>query len=263
MTPQPQDRLIPAGVIGMIHLPPLAGAPGWTGAMGPVLERARSDARSLDEAGVDAILVENYGDAPFHKTVGPETVAGLTAAVSAVLAVTDRPVGVTVLRNDAAAALAVAAATGARFIRVNVHTGGMFTDQGWIEGRAAETVRLREHLAPDVAILADVLVKHATPPDGLTLEQAAVDAVERGRADAVIVSGPATGTATALEQVRTVAGLVDVPVLVGSGVTPETVALALDAASGVIVGSALMQGGRPGSPVDPGRARRLVAAARD
>ncbi|MGK7312283.1 MAG: BtpA/SgcQ family protein [Candidatus Longimicrobiales bacterium M2_2A_002] len=246
----------------MIHLPPLPGAPGWTGVMGPVLERARSDARALDEAGVDAILVENYGDAPFHKTVGPATVAGLTATVSAVLAVTDRPVGVNVLRNDAGAALAVAAASGARFIRVNVHTGGMFTDQGWIEGRAAETVRLRERIAPHVAILADVLVKHATPPEGLTLEQAAVDAAGRGRADAVIVSGPATGAATSLEEVRTVAGLVDVPVLVGSGVTPGTVALALDAASGVIVGSALMEDGRPGSPVDPARARRLVAAAR-
>ena len=230
--------------------------------MGPVLERARSDARALDEAGVDAILVENYGDAPFHKNVDPATVAGLSVAVSAVLAVTDRPVGVNVLRNDAGAALAVAAATGARFIRVNVHTGGLFTDQGWIEGRAAETVRLRERIAPHVAILADVLVKHATPPGGLTLEQAAVDAAERGRADAVIVSGPATGAATSLEEVRTVAGLVDVPVLVGSGVTPETVALALDVASGVIVGSALMEDGRPGSPVDPNRARRLVAAAR-
>ena len=245
----------------MVHLPPLPGAPGWGGSMEVVLDRARTDARALDEAGVDAILVENYGDAPFRKTVGPETVAAMTAALLAVRGVTDRPVGVNVLRNDAAAALAVAAATGAGFVRVNVHTGGMFTDQGWIEGEAAESVRLRDRMAPDVAILADVMVKHASPPPGLTLEKAARDAAERGRADALIVTGETTGQAAALDQVRQVAEIVDVPVLVGSGVTPETVADALEAAAAVIVGSALMREGRAGEPVDPARAKRLVEAA--
>ena len=257
------DPRVPTGVIGMIHLPPLPGAPGWVGPLGPVLDRARSDARRLDAGGVDAVLVENYGDTPFRKTVGPETVAALTMAVMAVREVTERPVGVNVLRNDPEAALAVAGATGARFIRVNVHTGGMFTDQGWIEGRAAETLRLRGAIAPGVAILADALVKHATPPPGLTLEQAARDAAERGRADAVVVSGPATGSATPLDHVRMVAGLLDVPVLVGSGVTAETVRSALDVAAGVIVGSALMVDGRPGRPIDPERVERLVTAVRD
>jgi hypothetical protein len=247
----------------MVHLPALPGAPGYGGSMTAVLDRARADARTLHEAGADALLVENYGDAPFHETVGPETVAALTAAVLAVREVTDRPVGVNALRNDPAAALAVAAATGARFIRVNVHTGGMYTDQGWIEGRAADTLRLRRRVAPDVAILADVMVKHATPPPGLTLERAARDAAERGRADAVIVSGTATGEATSLADVRTVAGVVEAPVLVGSGVTEGTVRATLDAAAGVIVGSAIMEGGRAGGPVDPERARRLVEAARE
>ncbi|MFO7893717.1 MAG: BtpA/SgcQ family protein [Longimicrobiales bacterium] len=253
---------VPVGVIGMVHLPPLPGAPAWGGSMDAVLHRATADARALHDGGVDALLVENYGDAPFHKTVGPETVAALTAAVLAVRDVTDRPVGVNALRNDATAALAVAAATGARFIRINVHTGGMHTDQGWIEGRAGETLRLRSRLAPGVAILADVMVKHATPPPGLTLEEAARDAAVRGRADALIVSGAATGQATALEDVRTVAGLVDVPVLVGSGVTAATARAALEVAAGAIVGSALMEGGRAGRPVDPDRVRSVVEAAR-
>ena len=227
-----------------------------------VLGRARSDARALHGAGVDAVLVENYGDSPFHKTVPPETVAALTAAVAAVRETTDRPVGVNVLRNDPMAALAIAAATGARFIRVNVHVGGMFTDQGWIEGRADETLRARQRLASDVAILADVMVKHATPPAGLSLESAATDAAERGHADALIVSGPATGATTALEDVRAVEAVVELPVLVGSGVTAETVRSVLDVATGVIVGSALMEGGRPGGPVDPDRARRFLESAR-
>ncbi|MFW5947440.1 MAG: BtpA/SgcQ family protein [Gemmatimonadota bacterium] len=267
MTPQHDRgpgarRAVPRGIIGVVHLPPLPGAPEYGGGMDRVLDRARAAAGALAEGGIDALLVENYGDRPFRSAVGPETVAAMTRAVAAVRETTDRPVGVNVLRNDAGAALAVAAATGAVFIRVNVHTGGMYTDQGWIEGRAAETVRLREHIAPQVAILADALVKHATPPPGFTLEQAARDAVERGCADAVIVTGDATGAPTALADVRTVAGVVDVPVLVGSGVTPDTVRAALDAAAGVIVGSALEEGGRAGGPVDLDRVRRFVAAAR-
>ncbi len=252
---------VPTGIIGMVHLPPLPGAPGWGGSMAAVIDRAAADARALTEGGVDAVLVENYGDAPFHKTVGAETVAALTAAVLAVRDVADGPVGVNVLRNDATAALAVAAAAGARFIRVNVHTGGMYTDQGWIEGQADETVRLREGIAPGVAILADVMVKHATPPAGLTLETAARDAAERGHADAVIVSGPATGAPAADGDVRTVAEVVDVPVLVGSGVTVETITATLELAAGVIVGSAVMRDGRAGGPVDRDRVRRLVEAA--
>lgn len=264
-TPQPDldpGRHVPTGVIGMVHLPPLPGAPAWAGRMDAVLERARADARALHEAGVDALLVENYGDAPFHRTAGPETVAAMTATVLAVREVTDRPVGVNVLRNDPAGALAVAAATGATFIRVNVHAWGMHTDQGWIEGRAAETVRLRARLVPAVAILADVMVKHAVPPPGLTLEAAARDTADRGRADGLVVSGRATGAPTSLDDVRTVTAAVPTPVLVGSGVTAATVRDALAVAAGVIVGSALKEEGRAGRPVDADRARRFVEAAR-
>ena len=253
----------PTGLIGMIHLPPLPGAPEWDGSMRAVLDRSVRDAEALGAGGSDAVLVENYGDAPFRKAVGPETVAAMTAAVGAVRNAVDAPVGVNVLRNDAAAALAVAAATGASFIRVNVHTGGMYTDQGWIEGRAADTLRLRRQLAPAVAILADVLVKHAAPPPGVTLEQAARDAVERGRADAVIVSGEGTGRPTSTTAVETVReALSHTPVLIGSGVTVESVAAALRLADGVIVGSALMHDGRAGGPVDRDRVVRLVEAAK-
>jgi membrane complex biogenesis BtpA family protein len=247
----------------MVHLPPLPGAPDWGGSMQAVLDRARRDASVLHEGGVDALLVENYGDAPFHKTVGAETVAAMTAAVLAVRGATDRPVGVNVLRSDAVSALAVAVATGARFIRVNVHTGGMFTDQGWIEGNAADTIRFRDRIASDVAVLADVQVKHALPVPGATIERDARDAVERGRADAVIVSGPATGEPSSLADVRAAAGAVPgTPVLVGSGVTVETVRETLATAAAVIVGSALERGGVAGAPVDIERVRRLVAAAR-
>jgi uncharacterized protein len=257
-------RASPRGIIGMIHLLPLPGAPRWGGSMDAVVRRALADADALSRGPVDAILVENFGDSPFHPgPVPPETVAALSAAVAAVRGATSLPVGVNVLRNDAAAALAIAAATGASFIRVNVHTGGMYTDQGWIQGDAAATLRSRQRLAPGVAILADVLVKHAAPPPGLDLARAARDAWERGHADALVVSGAGTAEPTDLEDVRTVRTLLPgAPTLVGSGVTEATLAAALATADGVIIGAALQAEGRPGNAVDGERVRRMVAAGR-
>jgi membrane complex biogenesis BtpA family protein len=246
----------------MVHLPPLPGAHRWAGDLAGVIARAVADARALAEGGVDAILVENYGDAPFHADrVEPVTVAAMTRAVAEVRAVVECPVGVNVLRNDARAALAVAAATGARFIRVNVHVGGMYTDQGWVEGRAAETLRLRRSIAPEVAILADVMVKHASPPAGLHLVEAARDTWERGHADALIITGTATGAPTDPARVDAVRSAVpDAPLIIGSGVSPATVADALARADAVIVGSALEAEGVAGRPVDRERVLRLMDA---
>lgn len=251
-------------LVGMIHLPALPGAPGFAGSMERVLERATKDARSLDEAGFDGLLVENYGDVPFFRGCVPsETVAAITAAVVAIRGASMLPVGVNVLRNDPVSAVGIAAATGARFVRANVHTGSMWTDQGLIEGRAAETMRTRAALGCDVAVLADIHVKHATPPVGARIEDAADDTWHRGRADALIVSGSSTGTETDPDAVRAVRARVpEAAILVGSGTTVENVRVVLSMADGAIVGSALMVDGRAGAGVDPTRARTLIDVAR-
>ncbi len=261
-----------APVIGMVHLPPLPGAPkapaDGARAMREALDRAAADARALDRGGVDGIVVENFGDAPFYPDDAPKhVVAAVTRAATAVAAETDLPLGVNVLRNDAEAALSVAAAVGADYVRVNVHTGARVTDQGVVEGRAHETLRLREALGVDVGIFADTDVKHSAPlaAEGYTAESFA-DTAERGLADAVIASGRGTGEATdpeALEAVvaeRDAHGL-DTPVLVGSGVSAETVGDALSVADGVVVGTALKEGGETTAPVDPDRVAELVARA--
>src|SRR5947209_9176852 len=174
----------------MVHLRPLPGAPSFGGSMDAVIEAALADARALRDGGWDGILFENFGDRPFFKErVEPETVAAITRAVAAVAADVRLPFGVNVLRNDAASALAIAAATGAAFIRVNIHTGAMLTDQGIIEGRAAETLRKRAVLAPDALIFADHMVKHAMPLVALDDSQSAKDLRSRGLADAIIISG--------------------------------------------------------------------------
>jgi len=266
--PGPLFRRRAGLVVGVVHLPPLPGSPRWGGDFAAVLERARADLLALAEGGVDAAIVENFGDAPFRPgAVEPETVAAMARALAELRPLTALPLGVNVLRNDAAAALALAAvcAGPGAFIRVNVHSGAMVTDQGVIEGRADRTLRRRRELGAerDVALLADVLVKHAAPLGAVSLEDAARDAVERGLADGLILSGAGTGRPTDLDEVRRVrAALPDAPLLVGSGVTEDTIREALAVADGVIVGTSLKVGGVTTAPVDAERVRRLVAEAK-
>lgn len=249
-------------LVGVVHLAATPGAPRFAGSVDALLDAAVADARALAAGGVHALVVENFGDVPFVRgAVEPETVATLSLALAAVRAATPLPVGVNVLRNDARSALGLCAATGAAFLRVNVHTGSMFTDQGVLEGRAAETLRARARLCPGVELLADVHVKHATPPPGEDLVQAARDARQRGLADALIVSGAATGSApAAADLARVREALPDTPLLVGSGLTLDNVAALLDVADGALVGTWVKQGGDVRAPVDPERVRALVAA---
>lgn len=248
----------------MVHLLPLPGAPRYRGSMQQVLDRACQDAEALIAGGVDGMIVENYGDVPFFPDVLPSTaVSALTLAVDAVLTLTDLPIGVNALRNDAASALSIAAVTGADFVRVNVHTGAMLTDQGWLSGRAHETIRLRSSLNAGVAVFADVMVKHAVAPAGLTIEAAAADAYERGCADALIVSGAATAAPVDPNDVKRIKEKVPAaPLWIGSGVTVETVVSLLDTADGVIVGSAFERGGKAGAEVEVDRVRRLIDVVR-
>jgi len=229
--------------------------------MDTILDRARVDARAIAAAGFEGIMVENFGDAPFFTDDAPKvTIAAMSRAVSEVAAV-GLPTGVNVLRNDGLGALAVAAATGAQFIRINVLSGTMYTDQGPIVGSAALVARARRELCPDVAIMADVFVKHATPPAGLTLIDATNDLVERGGADAVIVSGAGTGAATSLDDLKTVADRSDLPVYVGSGANAATIRDILAIGDGAIVGSDTKIDGIATNPVDPERATAVIQAA--
>ena len=257
--------------VGMVHLPPLPGSPEYDpdGGREAVLDRARADAQTLADGGVDGLIVENYGDAPFYaEDVPKHVVAEMTRAATTVVETVDCPVGINVLRNDATAALSVAAAVGADFVRVNVHTGARVTDQGVIEGQAAETLRLREQLDADVAVLADVAVKHSAPLGERDLGAAVADAIDRGRADGLVVSGPATGSVTDADDLRTVVAArdetdPDVPVFVGSGVTADSIGDLLSVADGAIVGTALKEDGETTNPVDRGKVRSLVGAAPD
>lgn len=252
-------------VIGMIHLRALPGAPDHAGDARAIGEAALSDLGALTEGGVDAVLVENFFDAPFFPArVPPITVAHMSVLVRQVCAATDLPVGVNVLRNDGLAALAVAHAAGADFIRVNVLTGARLTDQGIVRGIAHRLARRRSALdAGRIRIFADVDVKHSAPLAPYDRDQEVEDAVVRGGADAVIVSGAGTGKPAGggeLERVRTAAA--GAPVLVGSGVTPDNATALAAEADGLIVGTWLKRDGHIGNGVDADRVRHLVATVR-
>ena len=138
-------------------------------------------------------------------------------------------------------------------------TGAAVTDQGVISGRAHAVMRYRANLGLQVAVLADVHVKHASPLGSQSLEDAARDAYHRGGAEALILTGPATGKAldiAHLKRVRSV--LPDAPLIAGSGVTDESLEAIFRVANGAIVGTWFKEGGETGAPVDPDRVKRLM-----
>src|SRR5262245_49317917 len=190
-------------VIGMLHIPALPGSPQNTLDLDAIAEQVLSDAEALDVGGIDGLIIENFGDVPFYPDrVPPHTVAFMTRLALEVRRRFDLPLGVNVLRNDGRAAIAVAAAAGARFIRVNVYSGARLTDQGVIQGAAHEILRYRKLLGCDVKVFADVDVKHSAPLAVRKLEEDVADIVSRGCADAVIVTGSATGSPTSVEDLR-------------------------------------------------------------
>ena len=249
--------------IGVIHLPPLPGSPRWGGDLCAVLEQAEREAAALAEGGANGIIVENFGDAPFRiGRVEPETVAAMTRAVDLVCRTTPLPVGVNMLRTDALSALAVALAGGARFIRVNVHYGTMAADEGLVTGEASETLRRRRLMdAEHIAILADVMVKHAVPLGEPDLGLIARETAYRGLADGLIVTGPVTGQPAVTDDVTTVRLAVpDRLLLVGSGVDAENAASFLPHADGAIVGTSLKQDGVITNPIDLERVKATAKA---
>ncbi|MGZ3419264.1 MAG: BtpA/SgcQ family protein [Polyangiales bacterium] len=258
-------------LIGVVHLPALPGSPradmrgGASACVARIVTGVRRDVEALAAGGFDAVVVENFGDAPFEPgAVAPITVASMTACVAAATSASKIAVGVNILRNDVRSALGVAAATGASFVRVNVHVGAVVADQGLIQGRAHETMRERAAWGCNgIAVFADVDVKHAAPLAPRPVGEVTKDAVLRGLADAVLVTGAATGAAVDAAALKAVRAATKVPVLVASGAVPEDLPRLADlGADGVIVGSWLRKDGKAGGPIDRRRASSFARTFR-
>ncbi|MDX1980624.1 MAG: BtpA/SgcQ family protein [Bryobacteraceae bacterium] len=249
-------------VIGMLHLPALPGSPASDSTLEQIRLGMLRDAGALMDGGVDGLMVENIGDAPFYPSrVPPHTVAFLAVLAHELKRAFARPLGVNVLRNDGISAVAVAEAAGADFIRVNVYTGARVADQGILEGEAHELQRYRKLLGSRVQVWADVAVKHSAALGVRDLADEVEDTVLRARADAIVVSGSGTGKQTPIDVIckaKAAAGIA--PVFIGSGASAETAAELLRFADGLIVGTWFKAGGILSEPVDSARVRRLMDA---
>ncbi len=251
-------------IIGVVHLLPLPGSPLYSGKIDFVVDRALNDARLLVENGVDGLIVENFGDKPFTKSRIPrEGFALMTIIVRKIVERFEVPVGVNVLRNDALSAMAIAYATRCDFIRVNVYTDTIITDQGIIEPVAWKLLNYRRRLGADVYIFADVLVKHGKPLADVEVEESVKNAVYRGLADAIIITGPETGSPVDLEflhKAKKAAG--KVPVFAGSGVNLDNVEEVLSIADGAIIGTYFKKGGVTENPVEGERVKKLISVVK-
>ncbi len=255
----------PKPVVAVIHVGALPGTPASALSVDELVELAVREAAAYRDGGVDGLVVENMHDVPYLRgRVGPEVVAALAVVARAVKTEARLPVGVQILAGANVEALAVAHAAGLDYVRVEAYAFAHVADEGLIQSSAAELLRFRKKIgAEGVRVWADVKKKHsahAITADVSLGETCAT--VEFMRGDAVIVTGNATGEPPRAADVKEAKSHCRIPVLLGSGVTPENVAEFYEAADGFIVGTYLKEGGIWSNTVEPARVRRMVEAVR-
>ncbi|MCL4458949.1 MAG: BtpA/SgcQ family protein [Chloroflexi bacterium] len=252
-------------IIGMVHLEPLPGSPRYAGSLDKVLERALEEARTLEEGGVNSVLIENFNDNPFYpETTEPETVASMTLIAHEIRKTISLPIGINVLRNSWKSAMAIASVIGGGFVRLNVFTDALVTDQGVISGAAHLATRYRNFLgAQGVKIFADLYSKHGAPLAPRPLDVVARDMAYRGMAEAIIVSGQETPDPPRREDIQMVRRAVpDRPIILGSGMTIANVDL-MRYADGAIFGYGAKRGGDMSNLVDLELTRQFVRAVKE
>lgn len=252
-------------IIGMVHLRPLPGSPRYDPInmdMKRILAIARDEAKMLEDAGVDGVQVENMWDIPYlpGRDIGPETVAALAVGVHEVSQCVSIPTGAECHMNGADLALAAAVAGGAKWIRVFEWCNAFISQSGYIESIGGKVARMRHNLGADgIACLCDVNVKHGSHfiiHDRSVAEQA-MD-VEAQDGDAVIVTGFDTGMPPTVERIDECKKCVQLPILLGSGLTAQNARELLAHADGAIVGSYFKEGGNWKNAVDPQRTRAFI-----
>lgn len=253
----------PRALIGAIHAQALPGTPANRLRVEQIAELAAREAQIYAKAGFHGLILENTHDRPYLKgaAVGPEIVAAMSIVGNAIRRATALPLGIQVLAGANRAALAVAHACGAAFVRVEGFVFAHVADEGLIESSAGELLRYRRAIgAENVLVFADIKKKHSA--HAITAD---VDIVETAKAaeffdvDGVIVSGAATGSPADADEVRAVSEAVRVPTLIGSGITPENMAR-YRGADAFIVGSSVKSGGVWSGDLDEARVRACVAA---
>ncbi len=249
-------------IIGMIHVDPLPGTPKNRHPMPQIIGKARAEALLYKEAGIDMLAIENMHDVPYlNRKAGPEITAAMAVIGYEVKRATGLRCGLQILAGANIQALGAAVSAGLDFIRAEGFVFAHVADEGIITSDAAEILRYRKQIgAEDVLVLTDIKKKHSA--HAITGD---VDIVETAHAaefflsDGVIVTGPATGLEADLGELRRVQAAVDIPVLVGSGVTLDNVDAYLELADALIIGSYFKYDGRWENGVEVEKVRRFMA----
>lgn len=252
----------PRALIGMLHAGALPGTAHARDPLDAIIDAVVAEARIYRDAGFTALLLENMHDRPYLKgTVGPEVVASMTAIAREVRRAVALPLGVQVLAAANREAVAVALASGACFVRVEGYAFAHVADEGLLEACAGPLLRYRRAVgAEHVRVYADIKKKHAA--HAITADVSLAEtarAAEFFTADGVIVTGTATGAPCAPADVDEARDGASLPVLVGSGVTPDNLRRYVRA-HGFIVGSSVKHAGRWDRALDPAAARSMAEA---
>lgn len=246
-------------VIGMVHCLPLPGTMGYAGDCEKIYAQAVQDAVTLEESGVDAIIVENMGDSPFAVKLDTAQITALSIAASKVRDAVKIPVGIDAAFCDYETSLAIAHCLGCQFVRIPVFVDTVEFYGGIITPCARDCMSYRKNLgSEDVMVLADIQVKHTNMLlPHVTIEKSAKNAVDCG-ADAVIVTGSAIGEATPIEMIERVKKVISIPVIAGSGVNAKNIDEQLNIADGAIIGSSLKEGGVLTNPISGKLVREVL-----
>ena len=251
-------------VIAMVHLGALPGSPLYDakGGLDALIDGAVKDLDALQTAGVDAVMFGNENDRPYEFQVDIASTATMAYVIGRVRDRITVPFGVNVLW-DPMASVALAAATGAAFVR-EIFTGTYASDMGPWTPDAGKAMRYRDRLhRSDLALLYNVSAEFAYSLDQRPLPDRARSAVFSSIPDAILVSGQITGEAASMSDLEAVKkALPDTPVLANTGVKHATVGDVLKIADGCIVGSSLKVDGNTWNAVDPDRAAEFMRLAR-
>lgn len=249
----------PKAVVGMVHCLPLPGTFGFKDNLDEVKEQALHDAVTLKEAGFTAIMIENMGDVPYAEVMEVEQITALSAIAQMIKEEVDLPLGVDCAFSDYRSALAIAKAVGASFVRIPVFVDTVVFSDGLIYPSARKALAYREKIkADDVAILADIQVKHSYMlSQAIDLKESAKLAEANG-ADAIVVTGMKTGQAASLDDLKMIKDLVKIPVFVGSGVNHKNIKEQLEVVDGCVIGSSIKPNGVIEKPVDFELSKRLI-----
>jgi hypothetical protein len=254
-------------LIGMVHAGALPSSPNSTQSVAEIVDQATKEAQILESAGFDAIIIENMHDIPYvhGDELTPDITSAMTAIACSISASISIPFGIQILSGGNTHALAAAHASGGAFIRCENFVFAHVADEGLLsKAEAGALLRYRKSIgAQSVRIFCDMKKKHAS--HAITSDISITEACQGAKffgADGIIITGSSTGKQTSIEDVREAREAVDLPILVGSGVSPDNAAALFEHADALIVGSWIKRDGHWTNPVDPDRAHEMVSSSR-